>query len=480
MLSVSNAFRELVMFWDEDEIARTMLFDDFDATLSGMAPMSHYARQERRGAYLQVDETLTVKGCALFTIRFDKQGYAESGWNLPLKHMVEVAGLGPDMGRGPIRLACRSQCPVSWHSPRMWDPVLREELNTFEQIRKAMPAACARLGLSPLRAAVTETDMPVLAPPPKELTYPLLEVVNDDVANLMREIQNLQLKVQTLTTDKEETISELSFVHQQQLDILQTQNQKLVEQHKALKAQHLAQSERLEALQAQVLGLSTAEESLKREREEHEAKLKDLQLALSRAGEAQQQVSVLLEAKEHEYQSRISRIETDYMLSLDRRLEEESSRHLLSVRSLHAEISERDETILELEQQMEAMRMEQAKDAEATADEFLRRLQGMGMNFVAFHPGVGNLSVPVDELVTYIQNPTAYVAAKCLVSEALYKAWLQHYENPRCMADIGDDKCCNARLIRIDSPGKFIPGQSDHCARHQGADTAILNVLKFR
>ncbi len=139
MLQSQAACQELIMFWEGDDIARTMLFDDFDATLSGMVPMMHYAKEEKRGAYLQLDDSLTVRGCALFTIRFDRQGFPEAGWNVPLEHMVEVAGLGPDMGRGPIRLACRTQCPVSWQAPRMWDPVLREDMNTFEQIRVALP-----------------------------------------------------------------------------------------------------------------------------------------------------------------------------------------------------------------------------------------------------------------------------------------------------------------------------------------------------
>ena len=95
-------------------------------------------------------------------------------------------------------------------------------------------------------------------------------------------------------------------------------------------------------------------------------------------------------------------------------------------------------------------------------------------------PGAGHVSVPVAELAGYASNPMAYVAAKCLVSEDQYRAWLAHYENPRCTAAIGDNKCCEARLIRTDSPTKFVSGQSDRCARHQAADSAIDNVLRFR
>lgn len=479
MLQSPSISHELIMFWDDVSVAKTMLFDDFEATLSGLAPMAQYSKLELRGAYLQLDETLTVRACALFLIHFDRQGYPDNGWNIPLKHIVEVAGLGPDMGRGPIRLACRSQCPISWHAPRMWDPIMQEDINTFEQIKTVLPPALERWGLrAKQKHNVTETDIPVLT---AQVDLPLLSDLNaQEMGSLQQKIQDLQLKLQTLVNDKERTVSEQAFVHQQQIDILEAQNQKLIEQMRNLKSQSGAQQERISALQNQVTSLSSIEETLWIEREQNEQKLKQLQIALSEAGEAKQQVAVLLEAKEQEYASKVARMETEYLLSLDKRLEEEASRYVLSLKSLQAEVVEREESIKELEHELENMQLHQVKQAEATADAFLRKLQGMGMNFVAFHPGLGNLSVPVDELVTYVQNPTAYVAAKCLVTEEHYQTWLKHYESPRCMAEIGDNKCCNARLIRIDSPSKFILGQSDHCARHQGADTAILNVLKFR
>ena len=483
MLHSTAVFQELIMFWDDDTIARSMLYDDFDVTLSGLVPMAHYAREEKRGAYLQLDDSLTVKGCALFTMRFDRQGFPEPGWNIPLAHMVEVAGLGPDMGRGPIHLACRSQCPVSWHAPRMWDPQLQDNLNTFEQIRMALPAACQRYGLKALRPAYTETNIPVLS---TDDLVPQLELEPEPVffpvegGELLQQISDLQLKVQTLTTQKDETINEQAYVHQQQLDILQTQNQKLVDQQRTQKTQLEAQTERLESLIGQVQSLHGIEHQLKEERQSHERKLQELQQALSRAGEAQHQIAILTEAKEQEFNTRLARRETELMLAMDRRLDEEASRHLLSVKSLQAELAEKEESIAELEKGLDDLKADQARIAEASADEYLRELQGMGMTFVAFHPGVGNLSVPVDDLAAYTRNPPAYVAKKCLVSEEHYREWIRHYETPRCLASIGDDKCCNARLIRVDSPAKFMSGQSDRCARHQGADTAILNVLKFQ
>ncbi|MDN4882404.1 hypothetical protein, partial [Escherichia coli] len=42
------------------------------------------------------------------------------------------------MGAGPIRLACRSQCPVSWHQMHMWDPKVGPERNDLVVLRETI------------------------------------------------------------------------------------------------------------------------------------------------------------------------------------------------------------------------------------------------------------------------------------------------------------------------------------------------------
>lgn len=491
----SSTHAELVSFWSEEGcINKTMLYDDFDAVLSGMAPLSQYAKQKKFAAYIQLDDALTIKGIVLFIISFDKSGYPESGWNIPLDNLLEVAGLGPDLGQGPIRLVCRSQCPISWHAPRLWNPLMEADSNTFAQIQQALPDACQRLGIRPSKIAAvasakksaslsfTATGIPVLT----DEALQSASVVKNQQQQKQQQIQELEQKIQDLTlqlqatvAEKEEQLQLQSYVHQQQLEILQTQNMKLVEQQKIIKNKYETQKERLEALTGQVSSLSDIEESLRQERTVHQKQLKELQQALSTTGEQKQQIAALLANKDEEYQTRINRLKQEHLLTLDKRLEEEASRYLLSLKSLNAEINDLNNTINELEEQLENIKREHTQVQESSADKFLLQLEGIGMNFVVYHAGVGNLSVPVADLVSYLQNPLVYVAKKCLVSETHYRQWLQHYENPRCSAPIGEGQCCQARLIRTDSPSRFVVGQSDRCARHQGADTAIINVLKF-
>jgi len=117
MIESSLAASELVFFWDGENIDKSMMFSDFEATLDGYVGLQVYAGDEKRAAYVQLDEVLQVRAVVLFTIAFDEAGFADRSWNLPLRHMAEIAGRGPDLGAGPIHLVCRSQCSISWQSP---------------------------------------------------------------------------------------------------------------------------------------------------------------------------------------------------------------------------------------------------------------------------------------------------------------------------------------------------------------------------
>ena len=60
----------------------------------------------------------------------------------------------PGPGAGPIRLACRSQCPVSWHQMHLWDRSLAPGKNDLVLVRDA--AKRNALGL------LVEEDAPVV------------------------------------------------------------------------------------------------------------------------------------------------------------------------------------------------------------------------------------------------------------------------------------------------------------------------------
>lgn len=504
MFESNLASSELVLFWDGESIDKAMMFSDFEATLDGYVGLSTYAGENKRAAYVQLDDSLSVRAVVLFTIGFDREGFAERSWNLPLRHMAEIAGRGPDMGAGPINLVCRSQCSISWHAPKLWDPAMQPP-STFARIAESVAAAAPRFGLKAKRrsappaptyaATYVEEDIPVLsdeeapvltetepvlteaaAPVPPTVAAPAAWI--QERAQLTEQLSAQQLHINTLTNDKNETVARLGLLHQQQVDILEAQNTKLLSQHRAMKSQSDALREQVEVLQQQVAGLQGLQEGLAAERLLHEEQLAGVMQA--KVGEETHKFQQLLQLKEKEYADREARLKHAYQGAVEQRMAEESVRFRTQLESLRRDVARRDDTIADLGRQMAAVKSEQAQREEGAADEFLRRLESLGMNFVVFHPGAGHVSVPVAELAGYAANPMAYIAAKCLVSEEQYRGWLTHYENPRCTAAIGDNKCCEARLIRTDSPTKYVSGQSDRCARHQSADTAIDNVLRFR
>jgi len=493
MFETYLASSELVFFWKGENIDKSMMFSDFEATLDGYVGLLAYAGEEKRAAYVQLDDDLKVNGVVLFTIGFDESGFAERSWNLPLRHMAEIAGRGPDLGGGPIRLVCRSQSSISWHAPRMWDPQMGSAQNTFIQIQQEAERAAVRFSLRPQRPAskqaatvtgmqtadldipvLTDEDIPVLtaappAPPPEW---------ESEREKLLARLGEQQLRITTLENDKNETVARIGFLHQQQTDILEAQNAKLLSQHQAMRAQGDAQREQVENLRQQMASMARLEQGLADERRLHEEQL--AALMQTRVGEETQKFQELLAQKERECSMREQRLHNEFQLSIEQRLSEEASSHRLQLDSLRAEIAYRDETLANLSKELAEIKAGVSQREELAADAFLYRLESLGMSFVVFHAGAGHVSVPVADLEKYVENPIAYAAAKCLVSEDGYRLWLEHYENPRCNAPLGESKCCDARLIRTDSPTRFVAGQSDRCARHQTADSAIDNVLRFR
>lgn len=504
MFETYLASSELVFFWDGESIDKSMMFSDFEATLDGYVGLLAYAHEEKRAAYVQLDDNLQVNGVVLFTIAFDEGGFAERSWNLPLRHMAEIAGRGPDLGGGPIRLVCRSQCSISWHAPKLWDPQMGSAQNTFTQIQQEAERAASRFSLRPQRSAaapaatyaaapvapaaseadipvLTDSDLPVLtsSAPAEPLAAPVPPAEwTVEREKMLARLGEQQLRITTLENDKNETIARLGFLHQQQLDILEAQNAKLLSQHQAQRTQADAQRELVESLRQQMSSMARLEQGLADERRMHEEQL--AALMQERLGEETQKLQELMAQREREFSMREQRLQAEFQLALDQRLTEEASTHRLQLDSLRAEVAYRDETLANLSKELAEIKASVSQREEMAADAFLHRLEALGMSFVVFHPGAGHVSVPVADLERYVENPVGYAAAKCLVAEDQYRLWLAHYENPRCNAPLGESKCCDARLIRTDSPTRFVAGQSDRCARHQGADSAIDNVLRFR
>ncbi|PKM23149.1 MAG: hypothetical protein CVV10_00675 [Gammaproteobacteria bacterium HGW-Gammaproteobacteria-14] len=465
---------EAVLFFDNRGVVKSMLFSDFEAILDGMVGVPEFAGEQIKGAYCLVNGRLQALGVVLFLIDFDDDGMADHTWNVPVRHLAEHGGPGPDMGAGPIRLSCRSQCPVAWHQEKLWDPTMKPGSNHFVFIRDTLRERGSKMGLyiddNPVAAPQAAqafppaTVVPASAPPVPPMVQPdpvpvmqpersaqPAEVKDDkERIRLARTLKELRLRVQTMENKHSEEVDQLRYAHQTKEEILSTQLEKVLMQFKTLKSQNSALREQTDSLKAQVVSLNHSLE---------------------------EQIS-----SSHEHGSEIELLTEQYKVALEQRLDEERARLSEELHAREMETLNRDEQISALKAELAEARHDQIRMANSGAEKLLEKLQSLGLNFIAFHPGAGHISINANEISDYMQNPLAFAARKCLVTEEHYRAWLRHYENPICQVEISGQPC-GKRVIRVDVPTQFRPGQSDRNAnrcQHCRVDTAIENVLKFR
>lgn len=129
---------EAVMFFSEQGIAREMLFAEFEALLDGLVAAADFADDTVEAVFLQINHRLHVRSAVFFTIDFDMDGHINRLWNMPLRTIAEKAGRGPDMGGGPIRLACLGFCTGKAYQPNLWTPGQRGGKADLAWIKQAV------------------------------------------------------------------------------------------------------------------------------------------------------------------------------------------------------------------------------------------------------------------------------------------------------------------------------------------------------
>ncbi|MDH3643765.1 MAG: hypothetical protein OES38_16795 [Gammaproteobacteria bacterium] len=115
---------EIVLLFTADAtaVSSEMRFPEFEALVNQAATLDEHAASMVNAVYGVVGAGLAVRGLVFFRFKVDEDGHLDSAFNVPLRYLVRNAGAGPDLGMGPVRLACRGRCPVPWHSVNLWDP----------------------------------------------------------------------------------------------------------------------------------------------------------------------------------------------------------------------------------------------------------------------------------------------------------------------------------------------------------------------
>lgn len=157
-MSDFDDLQELLFFLTDDlEIEVEMPYGEFEAVQNGIAALTTLAGRTVKAVYAGVGDELVVRGMVLFQLEIDALGALATSFNLPLKHLLQHAGAGPDLGHGPIRLASRAQCPVPWHARQLWTSRNDEPLQKIQHA--VMHNTC---GLLPRRSpSRTATHAPL-------------------------------------------------------------------------------------------------------------------------------------------------------------------------------------------------------------------------------------------------------------------------------------------------------------------------------
>lgn len=485
-----------VVFFDANDLVKEMLQVEFEAVLDQVVGLPEFAGREICACFLRINQRLQIVGAVFFLVEFDARGYVNRSWNVPLEHLLENAGRGPDLGSGRIRLACRSQCSVPWHSRQLWDPVFEGANNSFEQMTQALQRN--RLGLT---AEVPDMTDAVAQPPLLDALFDndaqgsavsLKNIVPKNTSQKIaqqkaqserdaaeRSIQNERAnqklqqeylgKLTALKEEQQLQLATLKSAAQQQIDKLHQHYQIQLSQVKATveSTQQLLVDEKRRAQKLKE-NLATQTAEFQRAREQLQAEL------------AQKEVE---EYQEAEQKSGVEQLQQQFEVELKARVEQASAelKEMLDMREV--ELFYREEQLGTLREEIARLRKERERLINQGGDQQLQQLVESGVAFVAYQPGVDAMMIPASDIPRYLESPLAYVAEKCMVTVEQYQQWLAHHELPVCSALDKDGNLCGELLQKVERPNEFMVGNSDRCPHHNdeprlSGETALDGEVK--
>lgn len=449
---------EAVLFVENRRVTREMLYSEFEAILDGVVPLCELAGSSAKAVYLRINEQLCIVAAVFFRISFDVQGNADRRWNVPLLQFADNSARGPDLGAGPIRLACHSQCSIAWHQQNLWDPDMTPGANDFILLKKAVKAN--RLGLRYRQRTEPDPLTPSGQPAPQaiadaartreienkvsqQLRRKFEQEFRDHMARLLKE---QRLRILTLNSKRQQEVQHLQRAHQQRLQEYRLQ---IDERQQELELQ----LQRNESLKEVIEGQAKKIENL---REYFEHKLKSAHLDESA------QLRALRANYEAEVQAKVEAATLEI-------------KEKLQLRDI--ELMYRSEQESSLEEEIRRLREQNQAMLNNSSEQLLEKLEKAGLNFVAYHPGAGHLTIPLADMSHYLDNPAAYAAQKCGVSLPHYREWLSHYKQPSCQAIGARGELCAAAIERVPTPTQFHTGEHDRCEQHRTSPTGIFAAV---
>lgn len=456
---------EAIMFFNDGDVVKEMLYPEFEAILDHVVGIAEFENMQVPSAYVRINERLKVTHVVLFLLEFDDDGYVERSWNIPLSHLADNAGRGPDLGAGPIKLSCRSQCSVSWHQRSLWDPDAHAGNTTLKKIAAAAKRnkLCLTV-IDDLEESTTKfatVDKKSAAGKPgvqsvdarqleKEITEKLTKKFQDELQKrLSAQQEEHRLRVATMKSEAKDHLAKLQALYRNETEKIKATLDT---------TKHLFAEEKHRNLQLKNT-LDEQADELKNVREKFQK-----QMVQSKEVGQQQ----LLELEE--------RFELEYKAKLDKATAE--LKEMLDMREV--ELFYRDEQVGRLNAEVSALRQEKQDLLDTSGDRVLQRLVDSGITFVAYQPGIDHLTIPMRDMAQYLESPVDYVAEKSAVDKVLYKQWYEHYQSPVCNHRNEQGDTCGAPIAKVPKPSRFIAGESDRCSKHNHAATKLTTLIKAR
>ena len=142
---VSGLHKEWVVVISEGKNAPIQHFAAFKAALEEGTQRLQEDFDER-ALYVLADRRGTILPACAFVLGADDDGRLPSELTLPVRELARRGGSGPDLGAGPIRIACAGHCPIPWHGRRLWGDMHAEVmpyLATIQQLLQGRVQRCS-------------------------------------------------------------------------------------------------------------------------------------------------------------------------------------------------------------------------------------------------------------------------------------------------------------------------------------------------
>lgn len=456
MLPTCDEHARAVLFISNGSIIGEMLYSEFEAVLDSFIPLPNFAGQKMHAVFVEIDFQLHITKAVFFLIEFDYQGYPSKTWNVPLEQLGSVAAKGPNLGAGPIKLACYTQCPIRWHQKSLWDPEMSPGSNDFALLKRTVKTN--KMGIvfkdDQSRHLHSVSNIPTLTTVnEKQVEKGRSDSFESDVTaklylgfrnRLANSLKKQRLRLATLRNKHKQKVERLNKEHQARVENLRQEiNQLEVE----LQKQHSVIDQFKSTVDSQSVKMSQL-------REYFEERLKSAKYT------SDEQMQLLNQQFEAEAMARIE--------SASFELKEKIQLREIEIMYL----TEHQNNLLD---EVQSLRNDKIKLQEYSGERVIDHLCDAGISFVAYQVGLGHINISREELSEYTENPEAFAASKCGVSLQTYRSWLEHFSNPCCQALTRDGEVCGKSINKINSPLDYFPGESDRCEDHRKN-----NIINFR